>query len=82
MMHPKMLRRILAVTSDKLTQQERYRFFSYFELLKKQNEKAPQNQRRRIEELLLAVLSTYLPQRWRRILRHRARDVRRSKLTN
>jgi hypothetical protein len=68
-MHKRMLRRILAVTSDKLTQQERYGFFSYFALLKQQNEKAPQNQRRRIEELLLAVLTAYLPQRWRRIVR-------------
>jgi hypothetical protein len=65
-----MLRRILAVTSDKLTQQERYGFFSYFELLKKQNEKTPQNQRRTIEELLLVVLAAYLPQPWRRIVRH------------
>jgi hypothetical protein len=74
-MHKKMLRRILAVTSDKLTQQERYGFFTYFELLKKQNEKAPRDQRQRIEKLLLAVLAAYLPQRWRRIERQRTHEV-------
>ena len=79
MMHPKMLRRILAVASETLTLDDRYGFFVYFEALKK-NEKAPQDKRRTIEELLILALSTYLPQRWWRILRHRARDVRGSKL--
>ena len=71
MMHPKMLRRILAVASDKLTQQESYGFFVYFELLKKQNEEMPRDQRRALEELLLAALSVYLPGRWRHMGRHR-----------
>lgn len=75
MMHPKMLRRILAVASDRLTQEARYGFFTYFEFLKKQNEKAPRDQRRTIEELLLTVLTTYLPQRWRRIERQRTHDI-------
>jgi|SoiMethySBSTD1v2_1073268.scaffolds.fasta_scaffold85353_4 hypothetical protein len=74
MMHPKMLRRILAVASDKLTQHDRYGFFLYFELLKKQNEKTPRDQRRTMEELLLAVLSAYLPGRWRHIARRRSQD--------
>jgi|SoiMethySBSTD1v2_1073268.scaffolds.fasta_scaffold373883_2 hypothetical protein len=74
MMHTKMLRRILAVASEKLTPDERYGFFTYFELLKKRNDKAPQDKRRRIEELLLLALSTYLPQRWRDI-RHRPDDA-------
>lgn len=74
MMHTKMLRRILAVASAKLTPDERYGFFTYFELLKKRNDKAPEDKRRRIEELLLLALSTYLPQPWRDI-RHRSDDA-------
>jgi len=72
MMHPKMLRRILAVISERLTPDGRYEFFTYFKLLKRQNEKERQNQRRTIQELLLVVLSAYLPERWwRRIERNR-----------
>ena len=74
MMHAKMLCRILAVASERLTQQDRYGFFIYFELLKKQNERAPQDKRRRIEELLLIVLSAYLPGWWRQFAGQRTHD--------
>lgn len=74
MMHTKMLRRILAVASEKLTLDERYGFFTYFELLKKRNDKAPEDEKRTIEELLLLALSAYLPQRWRD-RRHRTHDA-------
>jgi hypothetical protein len=47
MMHTKMLHRILTVASEKLTLDERYGFFTCFELLKKRNDKAPQDVRRR-----------------------------------
>jgi hypothetical protein len=62
-----MLRRILAVASEQLTRDEKYGLFTYFELLKKRNDKAPEDKRRPIEELLLLALSAYLPQRWRDI---------------
>lgn len=66
-MHPKMFRRILTVASEKLTSDERYGFFVYFEELKARNAKAPQDKKRTPEELLLEVLSVYLPERWQNI---------------
>ena len=69
MIHPKMLRRVLLVASEKLTPDNRYQFFSLFELLKRHNETAPQARKRNIEELVLAALVTYLPDRWRKIAR-------------
>jgi hypothetical protein len=65
MIHPKMLRRILSIASEKLTPDDRYGFFAYFEFLKKQNENAPARKKRQLEDLLLRALLTYLPERWR-----------------
>jgi len=73
-MHTKMLGRILAVARQQLTTDERYGFFTYFEFLKKRNDKAPEETKRTIEELVFLALSTYLPQRWRD-LRHRPHDA-------
>ena len=65
MMHPKMLRRILTVTTEKLTSDEQYGFFMYFRDLKDKNNIAPQSEKRALEEILLLALMEYLPQRWR-----------------
>lgn len=67
MMHPKMLRRILAVASERLTPEDRYGLFVYFEMLKKSNERASPHQQRQLEELVLQALLTYLPERWRNV---------------
>jgi nucleoid DNA-binding protein len=48
-----MLGRILAVASQQLPPDQRYGFLTYFELLKKRNDKAPVAQRQTMEELLL-----------------------------
>ena len=65
MMHPKMLRRILTVASERLTPDNRYAFFTLFELLKNQNQTVPQARKKSLEELLLTALLAYLPERWR-----------------
>ena len=46
MMHPKMLRRILTVASEKLPLADRVAFLMYFELLKAKNAKAPYDKKR------------------------------------
>ena len=75
MMHPKMLRRILTVASEKLPLGDRVAFLMYFELLKAKNAKAPYGKKRTTEELLLEVLSAYLPDRWQDITGYRKHGV-------
>jgi hypothetical protein len=75
MIHPKMLRRILSVASERLTPGDRHGFIMYFELLKEENDKARLGEKRRPEELLLEVLTAYLPTPWRRIAKHRSHST-------